>query len=44
MFDAAAGAFLLPLSGAAVVAGIVTGLSSNLICTVQLPKGARAWE
>lgn len=41
--DKAAGAMVIPQSCAAVVAGIVTTLTSQLVCERTLPSGAREW-
>ena len=41
--DAAAGAMVIPQSCAAVVAGVVTTLTSQLACERTLPNGAREW-
>jgi hypothetical protein len=41
--DAAAGAMIVPQSCAAVVAGVVTTLVSQLACERTLPNGAREW-
>lgn len=42
-FDAAAGSFVVPQVGAAMVAGIVTSIATQLVCDGALPAGARAW-
>lgn len=41
--DKAAGAMVIPQSCAAVVAGIVTTLTAQIVCERTLPNGAREW-
>lgn len=41
--DKAAGAMVIPQSCAAVVAGIVTTITAQLVCERTLPSGAREW-
>lgn len=42
-FEVAAGSFVVPQVGAAMVAGIVSSIVSQLVCDGKLPSGARAW-
>lgn len=42
-FELAAGSFVVPQVGAAMVAGIVTSIASQLVCDGKLPTGAREW-
>ena len=41
--DVAAGSMIIPQSCAAVVAGIVTTLTAQLVCERTFPNGAREW-
>ena len=42
--DVAAGALTTIETCAAVVAGVVTMLTSQLVCTKKLPKGSKSWD
>ena len=41
--DVAAGAMIIPQSCAAVVAGVITTLTAQLVCLRKLPSGAAEW-
>ena len=41
--DVAAGAMVIPQSCAAVVAGVITTLTAQLVCKKTLPQGAAEW-
>jgi hypothetical protein len=42
-FEVAAGSFVVPQVGAAMCAGIITSITTQLVCEGKLPSGAREW-
>ncbi len=42
-FEVAAGSFVVPQVGAAMCAGIITSITTQLVCDGKLPSGAREW-
>lgn len=42
-FEVAAGSFVVPQVGAAMCAGVITSITTQLVCDGKLPSGARGW-